>query len=562
MGHQTALAEEIAPELVAMYRDEASQLLADYDEALLLLEAAPRDRALVDRLFRDVHTLKGNSAMFGLQVVASFAHELEELLAGVRAGRTAPSLELVEALFAAGDALRSLLGSALDRTGRDEALCSRALAMLRSFATGDVTPPEPEPPRREPEPAASAPSATEASVLRIKTEKVDELIDLVGELVLAHAALANVVHQQSLDRAQPLRDAMARVERRCRDLHESVLAIRMVPAKTAFGRFHRLVRDAAASVDKDVRLELVGEDTEMDRGILDRVAEALTHVLRNAVDHGVESRADRRAAGKADVGRVALSTHARSGFVFIEVSDDGRGLDTERIAAKARARGLVRADERLTDEQVMDLIFRPGFSTNDVVTELSGRGVGMDVVRKTIEGMKGTVTVTSVRGAGSTVRMKLPLTLALLDGLIVRAAEQGFVVPLASVVELLRPVAQQLREPAGGGEVFELRGELLQLVRLHALASGGIERVPAVPGMIVVVDDGVRRFALATDEVVGQAQVVVKSLEANGCSAPGVAGATVLGDGSIALLLDVSNVAAAAHAAATGQRAVPVGEAA
>jgi two-component system chemotaxis sensor kinase CheA len=310
-----------------------------------------------------------------------------------------------------------------------------------------------------------------------------------------------------------------------------------------------------------VDLKFAGEATELDRGLIEKISDPLTHLVRNAIDHGLETPEVREAAGKPPTGTVKLEARQRGGNIVIEVSDDGRGLDRGRILAQAQRQGLAIAPDA-PDEEVWQLIFEAGFSTAEKVTDLSGRGVGMDVVRKTIEGMKGTVTVTSVRGAGSTVRMKLPLTLALLDGLIVRAAEQGFVVPLASVVELLRPVAQQLREPAGGGEVFELRGELLQLVRLHALASGGIERVPAVPGMIVVVDDGVRRFALATDEVVGQAQVVVKSLEANGCSAPGVAGATVLGDGSIALLLDVSNVAAAAHAAATGQRAVPVGEAA
>ncbi|MBL8210097.1 MAG: chemotaxis protein CheA [Bryobacterales bacterium] len=384
----------------------------------------------------------------------------------------------------------------------------------------------------------------DSPTVRVATAKVDKLVDLVGELVIAQSVASQILEHFTMERLAEMREAFVNLERNTRELQERVMAVRMQPLAGVFSRFPRLVRDLAAQTGKRIALETGGEETELDKGVIERLADPLTHLVRNAVDHGIERPADRKDAGKPEQGVVRLTAHHESGNVIVEVADDGKGLNLDRIRAKAIERGLVTAGENLSEEEIQGLIFRPGFSTAEKVTDVSGRGVGMDVVRRNVEAMSGTVTVHSRHGRGSVFRIKLPLTLAILDGLLVRVGTEVFILPLISIAESIRPRPQELRQVGGGGEVVMVRGQALPLLRLHRMFGlEGAEEDPTAAS-VVILDQDNRRFALLVDDLLGQQQVVVKSLEAHFRKVDGVMGATILGDGRAALILDVAGLIA------------------
>lgn len=396
------------------------------------------------------------------------------------------------------------------------------------------------------------PRGTRAAVpetIRVSTGKVDYLIDLVGELVIAHSMAAQVMSGFTPDRLPLLEAAMKELERHTRELQDRAMRIRMTPVGTIFSRLPRLVHDTGRALGKQVAFEIAGEETELDKGMVERLADPLTHLVRNAVDHGIETPEERLAAGKPAEGSLRLSAYHQGGNVIVELTDDGRGLNTDRIRAKGIERGLITAEEELNQEQVHALIFRAGFSTAETVSDTSGRGVGMDVVKKSVEALKGTVTVQTERGRSCTVRIKLPLTLAVLDGLLLRVGEQTYVMPLVSIVESVRPRPEQVRDLAGRGEVVVVRKEPLPLLRLGKMfrIPGGVTD-PAC-GLVVIVEHDGRQVALLVDELLGQQQVVVKSLETNFRKVDGVTGATILGDGRAALILDIAGLVKIAHAA-------------
>ncbi|HXG04361.1 MAG TPA: chemotaxis protein CheA, partial [Candidatus Binatia bacterium] len=403
--------------------------------------------------------------------------------------------------------------------------------------------------------AASAPAAGEdegrrpidgtPDTIRVATDKVDRLVDLAGELVIAQSMVTQAVRLLSADgpaaeRLAALAEAVAQMDRHTRELEERVMAIRMLPIRTAFGRFARVVRDVAQACGKQVRLETRGDETELDRTVIERIADPLLHLVRNAVDHGLEPPEERRARGKPPVGTVQLAASQRGGSIFIEVTDDGRGLDRARIRARAVQAGLVAPGEALTDEQVDALIWAPGFSTAAEVTEVSGRGVGTDVIRRSIEALGGTVTVETRPGVGTTFRIQLPLTLAIIEGQALRVGRETYVVPLAAVIESVRPARTALHTLVGRAETLVWRGEAVPVVRLHRLFEvTGAEEDPA-RGLAVVVEHDGRRAALLVDELLGQQQFVVKNLDRWLCRSDRIAGATILGDGRVALILDVA----------------------
>jgi two-component system chemotaxis sensor kinase CheA len=352
-----------------------------------------------------------------------------------------------------------------------------------------------------------------------------------------------------------LREAVALMDRHSRELQERVMAVRMLPIKTVFGRFSRVVRDLAASMGKRVQIETHGEDTELDKTVIERISDPLTHLVRNAVDHGLEGPEDRARRGKPETGRLVLSAYQQGGSIYIEIQDDGKGLDRDRILAKAVEQGLVAAGESLPDEQVHALIFRPGFSTAKEVTEVSGRGVGMDVVRRNVEALGGSIGIQSVAGQGTTFRIKLPLTLAILEGQLLRVGQETYVLPLVSITESVRPSRETLASVLGGGEVLRMRGEVLPLLRLHRLFGVPEAADDPTRGLTVVVEVEGRRAALLVDELLGQQQVVIKSLEGNLERIEGVGGATILGDGRVALILDVPGLVALATRAGGESRA-------
>ena len=417
-----------------------------------------------------------------------------------------------------------------------------------------LAPPAPpaEVPKADAARAERAPAAVRSEgTLRVSTEKIDRLLDLVGELVITQAMLAQSSQILDTQAGQGrFQEAMQLLDRQTRDLQERVMGIRMVPVDMVFSRFPRLVRDLSKQLGKAVDLVLEGQATELDKTFIELLVDPLTHLVRNSLDHGLEGREAREAAGKPPVGQLTLRAYSKGGHIHIEVQDDGRGLDRERILAKAVERGLVAPGAALGPEEIHQLIFEPGFSTADTVSDLSGRGVGMDVVRQNIRNLGGRIEVETQPGRGSLFRLVLPLTLAILDGLIVQVGGETFVFPLASVLESFRPRAGEIQTLKGDREVISLRGEFVPVLRLPRLLDTG-EGGAALPLLVVVEAEG-RRAALAVDELVGQSQVVIKSLETHYRRVEGLAGATILGDGRVALILDVPGLMRLASAIPAG----------
>nr|WP_241029882.1 chemotaxis protein CheA [Citrobacter sp. ku-bf4] len=380
---------------------------------------------------------------------------------------------------------------------------------------------------------------SESTSIRVAVEKVDQLINLVGELVITQSMLAQRSNELDPVNHGDLITSMGQLQRNARDLQESVMSIRMMPMEYVFSRFPRLVRDLAGKLGKQVELTLVGSSTELDKSLIERIIDPLTHLVRNSLDHGIELPEKRMESGKNVVGNLILSAEHQGGNICIEVTDDGAGLNRERILAKAISQGMA-VNENMTDDEVGMLIFAPGFSTAEQVTDVSGRGVGMDVVKRNIQEMGGHVEIQSKQGTGTTIRILLPLTLAILDGMSVRVADEVFILPLNAVMESLQPRDDDLHPLAGGERVLEVRGEYLPLVELWKVFEVEGAKTEATQGIVVILQSGGRRYALLVDQLIGQHQVVVKNLESNYRKVPGISAATILGDGSVALIVDVS----------------------
>lgn len=380
---------------------------------------------------------------------------------------------------------------------------------------------------------------SESTSIRVAVEKVDQLINLVGELVITQSMLAQRSNELDPVNHGDLITSMGQLQRNARDLQESVMSIRMMPMEYVFSRFPRLVRDLASKLNKQIELTLLGSSTELDKSLIERIIDPLTHLVRNSLDHGIELPDNRVAAGKSPVGNLTLSAEHQGGNICIEVIDDGAGLNRERILAKAVSQGMA-VHENMTDEEVGMLIFAPGFSTAEQVTDVSGRGVGMDVVKRNIQEMGGHVEIQSKQGAGTTIRILLPLTLAILDGMSVKVSDEVFILPLNAVMESLQPREEDLHPLAGGERVLEVRGEYLPLVELWKVFDVDGAKTEATKGIVVILQSAGRRYALLVDQLIGQHQVVVKNLESNYRKVPGISAATILGDGSVALIVDVS----------------------
>ena len=381
----------------------------------------------------------------------------------------------------------------------------------------------------------------ETTSIRVGVEKVDQLINLVGELVITQAMLAQTASRVDPLVSEALIAGVGQLERNTRDLQESVMSIRMMPISFVFSRFPRVVRDLAAKLNKQVELKTVGEGTELDKGLIEKIADPLNHLVRNSLDHAIESPEERIAAGKDPVGTITLRAFHQGGNIMVEVADDGAGLSRPKIMAKARERGM-NVNDAMSDQEVWSLIFEPGFSTAAVVTDVSGRGVGMDVVRRNVRGMGGRVEIQSTLGKGTCISIRLPLTLAILDGMSVAVGKEIFIVPLTYIIESMQPAKADIKAISGQGKVVHVRGEYLPVVALHErfnikpnVADTEMER-----GILVILEAEGVKTALFVDELVGQHQVVIKSLETNYRKAQGISGATIMGDGKVALILDVA----------------------
>lgn len=390
-----------------------------------------------------------------------------------------------------------------------------------------------------------APAAAEAAVkqtIRVDLDKVDRLVNLVGELVITQAMLSQRVQESQIARASSIGDGLAGLEHLLRELQESVMAIRTQPVKSVFQRMPRLVRELAAQTNKKVRLVVEGEGTEVDKTVIERLGEPLTHMIRNAVDHGLETPEERVAAGKCEEGTVTLSAEHRGGRIIIEVSDDGRGINRTRVREKAIERNLVQPNAQLSDEEIDNLIFLPGFSTASQVSNISGRGVGMDVVRRNIVDLGGRISIGSAPKSGSRFSLTLPLTLAVLDGMVVAVGDQTYVLPLAHIVESLKPQAKDIEHFGLDRHLLNVRGSYVPLLKIGELLGAKGATDPEAGVVILVESQGVGRFALAVDAILGQHQVVIKSFENNYHHIDGIGAATILGDGRVALILDVDGL--------------------
>ncbi len=414
-----------------------------------------------------------------------------------------------------------------------------AAAALPAVAAAAAAPAAPKPAAKAAEGKAAA--TAEQATLRVSIEKVDQLINLVGELVITQAMLAQNSRNEDKQLNQQLLAGLADLERNTRDLQEAVMSIRMIPMSMVFNRFPRMLRDLAAKLDKKVELVTQGEATELDKSLVEKITDPLTHLVRNSCDHGIETPADRLAKGKPEGGTITLAASHQGGSIVIEVRDDGRGLSREKLIKKARERGID-APDSMTDQEVYSLIFAPGFSTADQVTDVSGRGVGMDVVKKNITSLGGTVEIDSAEGYGMSVKVRLPLTLAIMDGMSIGVGDECYILPLASVVESFQVGPDMVKTIGGSGRVVEVRDEFMPVIDLERVFDVPRFDFEHVSNIMVVVEAEGGRVALLVDELLGQQQVVVKNLEANYRKVQDVSGATIMGDGRVALILDTGSL--------------------
>jgi two-component system chemotaxis sensor kinase CheA len=577
--HVAVLPPGADPEMMRLFCAEAEELLGDIEQAALGLESQPDDAETLATAFRGFHTLKGNAAVMRLVVLQRLAHEVESLLDAARRGDRRLDRDAIDVVLAAADVTAQAVAEMVRQLdGQDAgrviplpvtAVVARVHAVLASPSqdtAGGPMPPAPvapspppgtvrtSPPLPPPEPAGpqvvisavttTAPPAVAAvpghrggaaASVRVDTGKLDQLVDLVGELVIAQSMVVQAAEQAGRN------DGLARPLNHLRgitaDLQRTALTMRMIPIRGTFQKMSRLVRDTAVQLGKEIHLTIVGEETELDRTVIEEIGDPLIHMLRNAADHGIESPAARLAAGKPAAGTIRLRAMHQGGSVVLEVSDDGRGLDPARIRAKAIERGIIAADAVLDARDTLDLIFAPGFSTAEQVSDLSGRGVGMDVVRRNLERIRGKVEITSILGQGTTFTISMPLTLAIIEGLIVAAGGQRFVIPTLAVRESFRPRAGMVTTVHGRGELVDVRGSLVPLVRLGRRLGVAAEEDPG-RAIVVVLEVGHDRRCLLVDELVGKQEVVIKSLGETFAGGAGFAGAAILGDGRVGLILD------------------------
>jgi two-component system chemotaxis sensor kinase CheA len=591
-------------ELLGEFHAEGLDHLDQIEAALLALDAAPNDRDALNGLFRSFHTIKGVSGFLHLTPMHKLTHEVESLLDLARTDKLQLTPAIITEILNSRDAIQEMMGQitvALERgqLPNKAVPVAHLIAAVRRLAAGDasqqlaaapaqapapasVAPQAASPAEPASQPAASpivpaaapvaataaqaapvAPAATPAaatpaeaggrpaataasssSTVRVNTEKLDSLVDVVGELVIVQSQLMESA--KGLDAGGSLLARnLAQFGRITKELQHTAMSLRMVPIKPTFQRMERLVRDLSRDFGKQVLFETRGDETEIDRTVAEEIVDPLVHMVRNSLDHGLEGPADRKAAGKNEQGRLRLAAYHEGSNLVIELTDDGRGINKARVLEKARSQGLVPDGATPPADVILNMIFLPGFSTAAKVTAVSGRGVGMDVVRRNIERLRGQIQIETVEGQGTTFRIRLPLTTAIIDGLLVRVGEDRFILPTITVQVALKPTQEMLTTIQGQGEVIDHRGKILPLHRLHRrFEIGGAEEDPT-KGIVVMIEVGSKVYALLVDELLNKQEVVIKNLGAYLQDRPGVAGGAILGDGTIALILDPASLCAA-----------------
>jgi two-component system chemotaxis sensor kinase CheA len=551
------------PELASMFIADGLEHLGTIEQTILKLEASPTDLSLVNDLFRPFHTIKGNAGVLGIGSIEIFAHKLETLLDLARSGKHPIGPAEIEVVLKAVDVLTLMVNEIPARAAGQPATdvtaqCAEVLAATDALILGAAAPANGADgadgaPAAVPDMAAVADPANEPAVtwfsedstVKVSTTKLDALVDMVGELVIAQAILAE---HPALLRAgdEHLGRQLAQVRRITTDIQRDAMSMRMVPIRRTFQKMVRLVRDLSKKFDKPTNVVVVGEETELDRKLVEQLTDPLMHMVRNTIDHGIESASVRDAAGKPATAQITLKAFHRAGGVVVEITDDGAGLDTARIQAKAVALGMIPSDMPLTPAECHQLIFRPGFSTADRVTEVSGRGVGMDVVRRNIHALRGRIEIDSTPGVGTTFILHLPLTLAIVDGLVLGVGSDRFVIPTPAVRESLRPQASQVHTTHGRTCMVQVRDRLIPLLHLGEAFGIPNARRSIAEATVVIAEDNGRPVALIVDELLGKREVVIRSLGEVFRGVAGIAGGAILGDGRIGLILDTGGLLALA----------------
>jgi two-component system chemotaxis sensor kinase CheA len=579
------------PELLGDFILESMEHLTTIESRLLTLEQDPANAEAIHSIFRGFHTIKGLAGFLELHAIQEVAHEVETILDLARNWKLHITAEVIDRILEGKDYLvgwmkgleemlktgaqpdvppsAALLAAihALTAAPGEEAtakLVEEAVAEpvetpeaatipdlnpdLQELSRAVMAEPQPEaaaPPleevSRETQAKANTGRGSEGKLVKVDTAKLDFLVDMVGEMVIAQSLVRHDPELASETRPRLARN-LSQLARITEEVQKTAMSMRMVAVGQLFQKMSRLVRDLSKKNGKQVELELSGEDTELDRNIVEELSDPLMHMVRNSMDHGIDSAEERERGGKPPIGKLLLRACHQAGQIIIEVSDDGRGLNRDKILEKARSKGLIAANEELTEQQIFDLIFRPGFSTAAQITDVSGRGVGMDVVRRQLQKMRGMIEIQSTAGRGTTFLLKLPLTLAIIDGLVVSVGGERYILPIFAVREMLRPSEDMISTVQGRAEMALVRGSLLPIIRLHQKFRVQPRSEHPWESLLIVAENGGKRFCLLVDDLVGKQEVVIKSLGATLQGIPGVAGGAILGDGRVGLILDLAGL--------------------
>lgn len=569
-------------ELIAEFITEAKEHLNNLDVQLLTLETEPENEEILNAIFRVFHTIKGAAGFLLLEEIAKLAHQSENLLDKARKKELLLTGPAIDVIFSAVDTMKQLIEKAQGAlSGEGTFTVERSfftlLSSIEGIASGamKVPPLTPETPKEEVEAiplertqisvdVAEVTAKAEGEVreavqalrggvsvaggvkvkeaMRVDSDRLDLLVDTIGELVI----IASMISQDGEIRhgaTNRLLRNLSQMDKITRELQDLGLSLRMVPVKSTFQKMARMVRDLAKKAGKKIEFEMSGEDTELDRSVVDAIGDPLIHLVRNAVDHGIEgSSEERRKVGKSEAGRVELHAFHKGGNVYIQIKDDGRGLNREAILTKAIEKGLLKEGQSVTDHEIYNLIFAPGFSTAKQVTDVSGRGVGMDVVKRNIDSLRGSVEIETKPGKGSTFSLRLPLTLAIIDGMVVKVGEERYIIPTISIVESLRPKREEVTTVFKRGEVVKVRGELIPLFRVSSLFNSGEAKGDITEALVVVVEEEGKQTGLLVDDLIGQQSTVIKSLGGSMQGIVGISGATIMADGRVGLILDVAGI--------------------
>jgi two-component system, chemotaxis family, sensor kinase CheA len=563
-----ALAQD--PELVSDFLLESGEHLSSIEAQLLILEQDPTNSEAIHSVFRAFHTIKGLAGFLEFEVIQEVAHETETLLDKARNGELSVTPAVVDVVLESADYLKAwmahiksqLAGGNGSAPARNPALNSRIrqfadstelvklsqavtksdVESKQSAASSTTLAPEAPPQQHDAGTSSVTPSASEARAVKVDTGKLDYLVEMAGEMVIAQSLIFHDPDIAKLKSTRLIRN-ISQAMRITSEVQKTAMAMRMLPIGNVFQRMARLVRDLSRKAGKQVTLEISGEETELDRIIVEDLTDPLMHMVRNSVDHGLEQPEERIASGKPAIGVVALRASHQGGNILIEVSDDGRGLNRDKILAKAREKGPIEHGDHLTDNDVFQLIFAPGFSTAEKVTDISGRGVGMDVVRKNIEKMRGRIDIQSAPGKGTTFFLKLPLTLAIIDGLVVGIGQERYIVPMFAVQETLRATQDMISILPNGAEMALIRGKVIPIMRLNRYLGVTPKSEDISKSLMIICEGQARRFCVVVDELIGKQEVVIKSLGKTFKRVAGIAGGAILGDGRVGLILDMDGIA-------------------